>query len=495
MESFSVWPRCNASFETLTKDIETEVVIVGAGIAGLTIAYCLKQKGFRPIIVDAGTPGMGETHHTTAHLASVIDDRFFNIEKWHGEEGSQAAFESHAAAIDFIEKTSEELKINCDFKRVDAFLFANNTEETEDLKKEFEASQRAGHRDAEWLEENPLPRSNKYPSIKFKNQAQFNPGKYINGLLKVLKEDIKIYSGCRILSWSEKDQIILKTSDDHKITCNKVIFATNDPYVRLTYYTMHTAYRSYALAFNLKDQDAIPEALYWDMNDPYHYVRFGKYKDEKVLIVGGEDHRTGQKNNAKQAWTNLERWSRKNFPFIDEQVTQWSGQILETIDGLGLIGADFKSSEKVFLVSGDSGMGLTHGTIAGMLIADIISKEHQLTAWAKIYDPGRFRWGALRIFLEENLKTNAQYLHYLCPVEHNYKDEGEVIQKGLHKVARPKVDGEVNELTAVCPHLGGLMRWNNAEQTWDCECHGSRFTAEGKVLNGPAVENLEHVEA
>lgn len=487
----------NRNENLLCGNLDAGVVIVGAGIAGLTTAYVLAKRGLRPVVLDAAVPGAGETHHTTAHLASIIDDRFAHLEQWHGEAGARLAHESHAAAINFIERTILELGIECDFRRVDGYLFADGPGERPELRAELAAARRAGVVGAEFLDGTPLTGLESRACLRFPRQAQFDPGRYLSGLLKWLAEhDVPVFSRQRVLSWREKSdgKIHLETESGGEVTCDRAIFTCNDPFVRFRYYTVHAPYRSYAMAFRVADgnHDA---GLFWDTHTPYHYLRFAPNPDGpgRLLIVGGEDHKTGQKKNEAFCWVNLEQWTRRHFPFVRDKVKQWSGQVLETMDGLALIGADPKGHGKVFLSSGDSGMGLTHGTLGALLLADLL--EGKPNPWADLYRPNRFRWRAFFQYARENVNVFQQYTHHLVPAEKHVptQDHGVVMQRGIRKVACLKHDGSRTELTAVCPHMGGLVTWNEAEGTWDCECHGSRFAPEGEVLNGPAVSPLKHV--
>jgi glycine/D-amino acid oxidase-like deaminating enzyme len=485
----SIWPSYQqGSFPRLEGSLEAEIIIVGAGIAGLTTAYTLCRSGLEVAVVDAGEPGPGETARTTAHLASVFDDRFVQLEHWRGEEAARLACESHRAAIDFIETLVGEHGISCDFQRLEGYLFAAHRKDADFLPRELAAARRAGHKEAELLARTPLPGLESHACIRFPGQATFNPGLYMRGLLgAVLGKGVSIFTGARVQSWEiKKSKVHLKTEAGHSLSCGKVVFCTNDPYVRLRYYTLHAPYRSYALALKTNEIPALP-GLYWDTLDPYHYVRFAEdASGHSVLVVGGEDHKTGQEEHAAGRWDVLEAWARRHFPFVGECTARWSGQILETLDGLAFIGADPAGKGRVFLSSGDSGMGMTHGTLGALLLADLVhGRPHR---WQELYDPGRFPWRACGPVLRENANMAAQYLHYLRPEHGDGKgSEGRRVQRGLRKVARQ--DGR--DLCAVCPHLGGLVSWNDAEKTWDCECHGSRFSAGGQVVNGPAVSPLK----
>ena len=250
---------------------------------------------------------------------------------------------------------------------------------------------------------------------------------------------------------------------------------------------------------------SVTRALYWDTPDPYHYLRLESGKsdnaenDYDVLIVGGEDHKTGQADDFTERYQRLEEWTRERFPMVESIDYRWSGQVLEPIDGLAFIGRNPMDADNVYVATGDSGNGMTHGTIAGILLTDLILGREN--AWADIYDPSRKTLGAIKEFAKENLNVAAQYADYVTPGELDSTDSvlpgnGAIVRRGLSKVAayRDK-EGILHERSAVCTHLGCIVGWNSSEETWDCPCHGSRFDKFGTVVMGPANSNLEPVNS
>jgi nitrite reductase/ring-hydroxylating ferredoxin subunit len=242
----------------------------------------------------------------------------------------------------------------------------------------------------------------------------------------------------------------------------------------------------------------LPHALIWDTADPYHYLRVarGQHGGE-VLIVGGNDHRVGHGNPAAQ-WDELEQWTREWIPAVGPVVARWSGQILEPADGLAHIGRS-PDLDHVYVISGDSGNGLTHGTIAGLIIPEMMHGKHP--HWAPVYDPNRSHLHAAGTLIKEAVTSSAPYTDWLRPGDVRDLDdikagEGAVIRRGLHLIAAYCDPGGRHHLRlATCPHLRGAVHWNSAEKTWDCPCHGSRFDPYGRVLNGPAAQDLSPLEA
>jgi glycine/D-amino acid oxidase-like deaminating enzyme/nitrite reductase/ring-hydroxylating ferredoxin subunit len=495
----------------LPADTQADVCVIGAGIAGMTTAYLLLQEGKSVVVLDDGPVGGGQTQRTTAHLSNALDDRYVEIERWHGQEGARLAAESHSAAIDRIEAVVAQEKIACDFERLDGFLFAPPGESGDLLEHELQAARRAGLANVELLPRAPLTAFDTGPCLRFPGQAQFHPLKYLAGLTKAI-----LGRGGRIFTQAHADEIKrgfpvhIQTRQGPTVTASAVVVATNTPFNDLVaIHTKQAAYMSYVVAFGVP-RNSVAKALYWDTLDPYHYVRLqalhpadpagqqlGDPQTEELLIVGGEDHKTGQADDAENRYRRLEAWTRERFAVQGTVRCRWSGQVLETIDGLAFIGRNPIDAANVFVATGDSGMGMTHGTIAGILLTDLIVGRRN--PWAALYDPARKTVGAAATFLQENLNVARQYGAWLTGGDLSstaeiFPGQGAVVRQGLTKVAAfCDEQGILHEFSALCPHLGCLVEWNHNESTWDCPCHGSRFDKQGCVLNGPANTDLAPV--
>jgi Rieske Fe-S protein len=238
----------------------------------------------------------------------------------------------------------------------------------------------------------------------------------------------------------------------------------------------------------------VHQALYWDTADPYHYVRIQKGPREDFILIGGEDHKTGQNEDSANRYRRLESWARKRFRSITSFDYCWSGQVMEPADGLAFIGRNPLDEPNVFIATGDSGQGMTHGTIAGMLLTDLIMGRPN--PWTELYDPSRINIRAIGKVAQENLNAAAQYGAWVTggdvdSVDLIPRDSGGILRRGLRKMAVYKdAGGVVHERSAVCPHMGCIVHWNGGEKTWDCPCHGSRFGRLGDVINGPANRGL-----
>jgi glycine/D-amino acid oxidase-like deaminating enzyme/nitrite reductase/ring-hydroxylating ferredoxin subunit len=486
--------------QPLRENTQADVCIVGAGIAGMTTAYLLAREGQKVVVLEASDLGDSETGRTTAHLSNALDDRYSNLERVFGREGARRAAGSHTAAIDRIETIARDEHLDCDFARVDGFLFVPPGESLTVLEQELAASHRAGLTDVERWPNAPLP-FDTGPCLRFPRQGQFHPVKYLNGLVAaVRRRGVRIYTQTRVTAGEGgKRTAEARTSDGYRVTADALVVATNTPVN--DWITMHTKqypYRTYAVAFRIP-KGVVNRALYWDTADPYHYIRTEPHNDtEEFLIVGGEDHKTGQVHNTGICFERLEHWTRERFPELRGVAAHWSGQVMEPMDYLAYIGRNPGDFSNVYIATGDSGHGMTHGTIAGMLLTDLIRGRQN--PWARLYDPSRTTFQNAGTFLSENLNVAAQYLDWILPgdtrsVEELQPGEGMVVQRGLQKVALYRDDaGRLHQLSAVCPHLGCIVQWNKAEHSWDCPCHGSRFDGEGKVIHGPALGGLKQVK-
>ena len=503
-ESTSVWmatPNTRAEPQ-LTSNVETDVCIVGAGIAGMTTAYLLAREGRRVVVLDDGPVAGGETCRTTAHLVSAPDTYFIELERMHGESRARLAAESHTAAIEKIEEIIHREKISCNFRRLDGYLYTEEGEPTDTLENELKATHRAGLKDVEMIDSVPLDSFQSGPALHFPRQGQFHILKYIKGLARAIERD-----GGRIYSQTHADEIEgltedsarVKTSNGATVKAHAVVVATNSPVNdRVVIHTKQAPYRTYVIGARIPRGRA-PELLLWDTSDPFHYVRLQRLSQTSdVLIVGGEDHKTGQADDANKRYGRLEKWTRERFPAAKKVEFRWSGQVMEPVDGLAFIGQNPLDEKSIFIATGFSGTGMTFGTISGMLLTDLIQgRENE---WASLYNPARVTPGALREFAEENLNVASQYTKLVTPgevaaVRNVKRGRGAVIRRGLSKSAVYRDEqGVLDEHSAICPHLGCVVQWNSGEKTWDCPCHGSRYHRDGHVINGPANRGLAKVE-
>jgi glycine/D-amino acid oxidase-like deaminating enzyme/nitrite reductase/ring-hydroxylating ferredoxin subunit len=496
----------------LKENLETDVVIVGGGIAGLSVAYCLVQSGKKVVLVEDGAIGSGETGHTTAHFVTALDDRYYHFEKIFSEEEIKLIAGSHREAINFVERTVKKENIDCEFERLNGYLFLHPSDKKESLHKELRAALKAGV-EVKAVDKAPgMLQSER--ALCFLHQAQLHPLKYLNGLCNAIKK-----TGGKLFTDTHASLINhegITTKDGFTVKAKHIVVATNSPVNNLyTTSIKQSAYRTYVIGALVK-KDLLPKALWWDTGDfeinskipPYHYVRLQSYdNDHDLLISGGEDHLTAHTGklhlHEEDHYKLVEDWTRKYFP-IEDVIYHWSGQVLEPMDGIAFIGRNSFDYDNVYIVTGDSGNGMTHCSFAGLLISDLINKKEN--KWEHLYSPARFKLresGAVVRVLADSVINTLKKWFYADNVELTSIKNGEA---GIVKLDVSDKDGEpVTEIkcgayrneegklflvSAECMHLGCIVHWNNDEKSWDCPCHGSRYTYEGKVINGPANFDL-----
>lgn len=499
---FSVWKNTapRVTYPALTNDVQVDVCVVGAGIVGITTAYLLLREGKSVVVLDDGPVGWGETGHTTGHLCTLIDDRYFHLAEVHGEDQAKLVAESHIAAVDLIESIIHQENIDCDFERLDGYLFVPKGESTEPLKKELIAARSAGLQ-VEWMERAPFRHFETGPALRCSRQAQFHSLKYLTALSELIAQlGGTIYTGTHVDSVKKGLPAQVVAATGAVVTADAVVIATNVPMIdRVAMHTKQEAYRTYVIGGPI-DSGELEKALYWDTLDPYHYVRLQRADDQGderwILLIGGEDHKTGQGENEREHFERLESWARQRFPSLGDIEYRWAGQIIEPLDGLAFIGRN-PGDDNIYIATGDSGNGLTHGTIAALMFRDLIFDRDN--PWRKLYDPSRKITTEIKEYLRTSLNVMNQYADYVTPGDVESTDDiaprtGAIVREGLRKLAVYRDEhGFLHKHSAVCPHLGCLVRWNNADHSWDCPCHGSRFEATGKLLNGPANKDLETI--
>ncbi len=484
--------------------LTADTVIVGSGIAGLSAAYELAAAGQKVIVVDRGSIAGGMTSRTTAHLAPICDDAISSLIDLRGEEMARLFQQSQEAAVDRIEAIVAELYVDCAFRRLDGFLFPAEDMKREDAKKqvdkEFEAARQAGAA-VEHAKGVPLAGFETAPALRYPRQATFHPLKYLQAVARtVVDKGGRLFASSPVVRIEASSRgVEVHTENGARIAASHAVVATNSPInKRVELHSKMAPYRTYAMAFAIP-REALPDGLYWDMADPYHYVRLQPGSGETdYLIVGGEDHKSGEADDGGERFGKLEAWIRKLVPGLGKEAHRWSGQVMNTLDHCGYIGRD-PHDERVFVATGDSGQGITHGALAGLLIKDLIVSGS--SPWESIYDPSRKSARAIGTYVRENVTAIKNFAEYLLPgqlesVEALQPGEGGILVDGLKRLAACRDrDGTLHVRSGVCTHLGCHVNWNSTEQCWDCPCHGSQFAPDGAVLNGPALSPLAAAQA
>jgi glycine/D-amino acid oxidase-like deaminating enzyme/nitrite reductase/ring-hydroxylating ferredoxin subunit len=482
------------TFPPLSGDIHADVVIVGAGITGLSTAYLLAKAGKNVVVLEQHQVGKGTTGSSTGNLYAPIDERLFSIGSKHNEATMRMVAKSRTAAIAFIEQRVQEYAMDCDFQRVPWHLFTtkDTNSQNSQVEQEKQAALQAGLKVSEHVPVN-------FPFqveelLTLDEQAQFNPLKYVQQLAASIAEgNCRIFENTQVTDVKEGVPCAVHTAKG-TVRAEKVVMATHSP---KGIYGVHTAmetYREYALAVRLKGELPKP-GVYWHVQSgPQFSIR--PYSNEKgnFLLVLGEPYKVGNKSNNEENVKNVEVYLRTHFD-IEAIETVWAAQNYKPADNLPYIGTSPLETH-TYLATGFAADGLTYGTLAGMIICDAILKKDN--PWAEIYKPTRFTPAASASrFIKENITVAKNlvkdYLFYgeaeeLKEIE---PGEGKTIKLNDERVAAYRDDqGKIRILSAICPHMGCIVHWNNVEKSWDCPCHGSRFSVEGEVLEGPAFTGL-----
>ena len=487
------------TYAALDRDISVDVLVIGGGITGITAAYLIKKSGKTVALIDRRRLASVDTGHTTAHLTHVTDLRLLELEKNFGRDHARAVWDAGRAAIWQVEELVDAEQIDCEFKWVSAYLHSpgagggKSRLNADDLRKDAELASELGF-DARFLDRVPFAGT---PGIEFEGQALFHPRKYLRALVE------RIPGGsCFVFEHTDAEEVeeagpIVVKARGHRITCDYLVVATHNPLVgkaslvsATLLQTKLALYTSYVVAGRLPS-GSLPAGSFWDTADPYSYLRVDRHGQQDLVILGGEDHKTGQADPL-ECYARLERRLREQVPGVD--VThRWSGQVIETNDGLPFIG---ETAERQFVATGYGGNGMTFGTLAGMMARDAVVGRS--SPWRELFDPGRTR---IRGGLWDYITENKDYPYYLIrdrftgvegqTLRRLRRGEGKILELDGERVAAYRdADGHVTRLSPICTHMGCVVAWNAAERTWDCPCHGSRFEAKGKVLSGPAESPL-----
>jgi glycine/D-amino acid oxidase-like deaminating enzyme/nitrite reductase/ring-hydroxylating ferredoxin subunit len=484
-------------FPKLERNESVDVIVVGGGIAGLTAAYLLTLDGRRVALLERDTLAQVDTGHTSAHLTMVTDLRLPDLVKSFGRNHAQAAWDAGLAAIDQIQSIVADLKIDCEFEWVPGYVHSPIGRPAGDsaasFREEAALAQELGF-DADFVEEVPFVGG---PGVRFRDQARFHPRKYLAALAEAIDD-----RGGMIFEHSAADEFndnpLTITSNGRTIKCQDIVLATHTPLMGNTNLASATLlqtklalYTSYVVAGRVKP-NAVPDALFWDTADPYHYFRLEREDGHDIVIFGGEDHKTGQAADTNACFNRLERTLLSMLDGV--KVThRWSGQVIETPDGLPYIG---QTAEHQFAGTGFAGNGMTFGTLTAMMAADRIAGRDN--PWSELFDPSRKK---LRNAAWDYIRENKDYPYYMLrdrfagaearSLRQVPRGSGRIVERNGQKLAVYRDErGAVTACSAICTHMGCVVDWNEAERTWDCPCHGSRFRTDGSVIAGPAESPL-----
>jgi len=477
-----------------------DVVIIGGGITGLTAALLLKQSGKTVAVFEREHIGSGETGNTSAHLTYVTDIGLSEMVSRFGRDAARRVWQGGATAIDLIETNASNRSIACGFQRVPGFLcapFVDADDHRKDLQEQADLAAELGFA-ARYVDRGPITGR---PAVSFADQALFHPLDYLTGLALAIDGGGSFVRDKANVGEVLQDPLVV-TVNGETVECSDVIIATHMPIMgsaslidATLFQTKLYAYSTYVLGARLGD-DAPPPGLYSDTSNPYYYLRIHEQRDGRYAIFGGQDHKTGKEADTESHFGRVEQTLRALLPSAQIE-RRWSGQVVETADGLPYIG---QTADHQYAATGYAGNGLTFGTLAGIMMRDAVMGVRN--PWRELFDPNRkaTSLGAFAHFVAENVDYPYHFIADRLrnrdqgDTEDVAPGEGKVLTIGGQRVACHRTaEGTLIKVSAVCTHMGCLVRWNGAESTWDCPCHGSRFTADGLVLGGPAEAPLEKV--
>jgi len=498
-ESYWIASTDNTNYPTLDKNITVDVAIVGGGMTGITSGYLLTKEGLKVAIVDADHILNGTTGHTTAKITSqhsLIYDKMINQI---GIEKAKQYAQSNEEAIKLISNIIKEKNIDCDFSTQTAYVFTQSDDYIKDIKNEVKAALDLGI-DAFYTDNLPLP----FPikgGVGFKNQAQFHPRKYLLSLAEdIAKEGSHIFENTKAIDIEEvenSDKYSVIMGNGKSITASKIIIASHYPFsnIKGMYFSRIYQERSYIVA--IKSKEKFPDGMYISAEQPTRSLRSQPYGSEELILIGGENHKVGHGNDINTNYKNLIDFANENFE-VEEILYRWSAQDCTTMDYIPFIGSINSKHPNIYIATGFKKWGMTSSTVSAMTLRDLIVKGQ--SPWAEVYDPARFTYsGSIWHFIKENLDVAVNFISgklFSGYMDNDIeKGQGKVIDIDGQKVGAYKdEEGKLYFINTTCTHMGCEVKWNDAERTWDCPCHGSRFSPTGDVIDGPAFEPLERIE-
>lgn len=481
-------------FPSLEENLDVDVVIVGGGITGITSAYLLVNEGLKVAVLEAGIVLNGTTGHTTAKITSqhdlIYDEFIRNI----GRSNARLYYEANKEALDFIKETVEKHDIDCDFSNQDAYLFATTEKYAKKVEKEAVAYEKLGI--AGGLVDTIPFDIDIQNALVMKGQAQFHPTKYLVHLIQLIKDKGGlIFEHTVAVNIETGDHPTVLTREGPSVTAKHVLVCSHFPFYEGLglYSTRMYADRSYALA--VKTKKKFPGGIYISADEPNRSLRAVEVNGEELVLIVGESHKTGQGVETMEHYKALETFGEEVFG-LEEIVYRWSAQDLITLDKLPYIGEITPGQPNILIATGYRKWGMSNGTAAALLFRDMIVGNEN--TFQKLYAPSRFyAHPSLKNFLVENANVVGQLIKGKLDSprtspESLDKGEGAVITMDGHRKGAYRDDeGQLHIVDTTCTHIGCEVEWNNGDRTWDCPCHGSRFSHTGEVIEGPAEKPLQ----
>ncbi len=480
----------------LREDLGVDVVVIGAGIVGLTTALLLARSGREVALLEMDRIGHGVTGNTTAKVSAGQSAIYEQLERKHGPDTARRYGDANRAGLEMVARLVEEDGIECDFERKINYVYSESAVEAATIEREISASNRAGvTAELTAIPEFPFPIA---AALRQPDQAQFHAQKYLLGLARLFAEaGGAIFEGTRATGLKEGDPCRVATDRDVTVSARDVVVATHYPFIdRAVLFPRVHPKRSYAIAGEIPGP--VPDGMYISIDEPTRTLRSIPDGDRTLLMVGGEGHDTGNEEHTEARYENLERWASERFGMTKVEY-RWSAQDGVSTDLIPFVGP-YVNGRHVYVATAFGKWGLTNGTIGAKVISDSIlglSNEY-----ARLYDPARLDLGAhAKNFLTENVKVAKHMVsdRIAHPQRGSFDDlapgQAAVHDRSLTPTAAYRdEDGMLHKVSAVCTHLGCTVTWNGAERSWDCPCHGSRFDTDGRVLQGPAVKDLRPLD-
>lgn len=493
----SIWQTEAAYIPQSTPDPNTvyDVLVIGGGITGLTTAVLLAERGRKVILAEAHTLGWGTSGGTTAHLNTLLDTTYKQITDNFSEDAAGQIYEAAKSAIEQIRTLVDRYGIGADIQAKDGFLFAETEEEIQALDEAAGSAQKVGI-EVTPTDRIPVP----VPFVKamrFGGQGQFHVTRYLKGLARAFESMGGVILENTPIGTISGDEVLQAETLTGVLQARKVVWATHiPPGINLLHFR-NAPYRSYAMALRLANESQLPDAVVYDCKDPYYYYRTQEIDGQRYLIAGGCDHKTGHKENTAYVFTELEAYLRRYFD-IKEVAFQWSSQYYEPADGLPYIGV-LPGHESQYCGTGYSGNGMIFGTVAGMLLTDMLTGREN--ALEDLLKPSRIKpIAGFANFVKENADVIKEFVgkrfayETISELAELAPGEGKLVEYEDKKMALYKDEnGRIIAISPVCTHAGCIVAWNDAEKSWDCPCHGGRFSPDGEVITGPPRARLEKI--
>lgn len=493
----SIWQQDVKTFgEQLEIGKKYDTIIVGAGITGVSTAIQLQQNGQNCLLIEASNVAFGTTGGTTAHLNNFFDTTYAEAASDFGEDNAKLLFKGAQDALDLIRDNISKFAIDCDYKNKSAYIFALDKKQAKQLDDLMEGSAKVGHEVFE-TEQIPFPIPFE-KAVQIPGQAQFHPVKYVTALCEAfIKAGGQIIENCRYDSHEKEQEFLEIRTSKGIIYAKNLVFATHIPPGNNIFNFTNAPYRSYAIAVKLNTED-YPTELGYDLYDPYRYYRTQTVNEEMLLIAGGEDHKTGHIENTEECFQNLENYVRQYFD-VKEVVFSWSSQYYEPTDGLPYIGKS-PGEDHIYVATGFRGNGMIFGTLSSRIISDLILKNE--SEYESLFKPSRVKpIAGFTSFVKENadvaytMISDKIFIEKLSSMTEIADDSGKIVKYEDDNFAIYKEKGgKLHIVKSTCPHAKCEVRWNGAEKSWDCPCHGSRFGINGNLLNAPALSDLPRID-